>query len=139
MDLAKRFDYEKTVPLDLVDPATDKPVGVTFEIRSSSSPEAKKVQLEEMNRIGERRQRGKLVKAEQAIGSEVRKAASCIASWDWGDNTYDGEVPRLTMPTAMKILDEQDWIYEQVVEKAAALANFTSTSKPASAGASPKA
>lgn len=129
MDLAKIFDYEKTVTLELKNPTTEKLVGVTMEIRSSSSPEAKRVQMEELDKQSERRQKGKLIKAEQAIKAEVRKAASCIASWDWGKIQYDGSVPELTMTNAMKILDEQDWIYEQVVDKAGSIANFTATSE----------
>lgn len=139
MDLANILDYEKTYLLELVHPVTEKPTGVTMEIRSSASPEAKKVFFEEANRISERQQKGKIVKTEQSVKASVRRAASCIASWDWGTVQYDGEVPKLSMKTAMKILDEQDWIYDQVVEASTDLGNFTTISEKDSANTSAKA
>lgn len=132
MDIANLYNYEATFPLELVLPHTDEKTGIIFQIRSASSPEAKKVLRKHVDEITERTQRGKLVRGETRMKHELEKAASWIASWDWGDHTYNGEVPKLTFAKAVEILDREDWIYAQVAEAANNLANFSSASeKPA--------
>ena len=49
--------------------------------------------------------------ADLELTPEVREDhASYIASWDWGDNTYEGKKPELSMDTAIGILKAEDWI-----------------------------
>ncbi|PSM18219.1 hypothetical protein [Nitratireductor sp. StC3] len=133
MDIAARFDYERHFPLELVFPDSEKKSGIVFQIRSASSGEAKKVVRKHLDKVTERRQRGKLIKGDMALQQELEKAASYIASWDWGDHTYKGEKPEFSFRKAVEILDEQDWVYEQVMEAANKVANFTcEPRKPAS-------
>lgn len=132
MDIASLYNYEATFPLELVLPDTEEKLGIVFHIRSASSPEAKKVLRKHVDEITERTQRGKLVKGDTRMRQELEKAASWIASWDWGKHTYGGEAPKLTFAKAIEILDREDWIYKQVAEAANNLANFSSASeKPA--------
>lgn len=133
MDLSKRVDYEFLYTLKLLDPVNDEPTGVTMNIRSANSEAAKEVLRKHTNANLERRIKGKLPKSEQIEREELEKAASYIASWDWGGNTYNGSVPELSMKTAMKILEEQGWIFAQVTEAASKTANFS----PASPTTSP--
>ena len=129
MDLAGLYNYEQTFRLDLVRPDTEEPIGITFQIRSASSPEAKKVLRKQIDEVTERQQRGKLVKGEMRLRQELEKAASWIASWDWGEHTYGGEKPELSFKKAVELLDKEDWIFQQVHEAANNLANFTSASE----------
>lgn len=132
MDIAGLYNYEATFALELVRPDTDEKLGIVFNLRSASSPEAKKVLRKHVDEITERQQRGKLVRGETRMRQELEKAASWIASWDWGGHTYNGETPKLTFAKAVEILDREDWIYAQVAEAANNLANFSSASeKPA--------
>lgn len=138
MDIAALFNYEQTFPLELVNPATDEKIGITFQIRSAESDEAKKVQREQIDEMLERQQRGKLIKGEQAINRELEKAVSFVASWDWGENTYGGEKLEFSRKNVRRVLSEQGWIYGQVVEAGGNLRNFTTSSATSSAKASDK-
>ncbi|MDI1261735.1 MAG: hypothetical protein PS018_00565 [bacterium] len=126
MDIASRYDYEKTFALELVFPDTEEKTGIVFQIRSASSDAAKKVIRKHLDDVTERQQRGKLVKGEMRLRQELEKAASWIAGWDWGEHTYQGEKPEHSFRKAVEVLDREDWIYVQVSEAANALANFTS-------------
>lgn len=127
MDIAGLFDYEALYELSLAHPKTEEPLGIVFMIRSASSPEAKKIRNQHVDVILERQQRGKLIKGKTAIQRELEKAASYIADWDWGENTYQGEIPEFSFKKAMEILESEDWIFEAVVEAANELGNFTAT------------
>lgn len=128
MDIAGIYNYEQLFPLKLIRPDTEEDLGITFQIRSASSLEAKKVIRKHVDDVTERQQRGKLVKGETRLRQELEKAASWIASWDWGEHTYGGEKPEFSFKKAVEILDKEDWIYAQVSEAANNLANFTRAS-----------
>jgi hypothetical protein len=125
MDIASVYNYEQLFTLELVRPDTDEKLGITFQIRSSSSPESKKVLRKHVDQVTERQQRGKLVRGEMRLQQELEKAASWIAGWEWGEHTYNGEVPAISFNKALELLDKEDWIYAQVSEAANNLANFT--------------
>lgn len=135
MDLSSRVNYELLFGLDILDPATDEPTGLSMKIRSAGSEAAKAVLRKHTNKNLERRAKNKLPRSEQIEAEELEKAASYIAEWTWGvdpktgePNTYDGAVPELSMKTAIKILDEQGWIFVQVVEAANKTTNFSPNS-----------
>lgn len=133
MDLSKRVDYEFLYDLELRDPDTDKPLGITFKLRSAGSDAVKTILREQTNKNLERRIKGKIPKAENLETEELEKAAACIVSWDWGPHNWKGKKPDLSMAIAMEVLDEQGWIYGQVTEASNKVANFS----PASAKTSP--
>lgn len=134
MDLSKRVDYELLYELELCDPDTDQPLGITFKLRSAGSDAVKKILREHTNRNLERRIKGKLPKADQLEKEELEKAAACIASWDWGGHTWKGKKPDLSLKLAIEVMDEQGWIFGQVSEAANKVANFSPSQpeKPAS-------
>lgn len=129
MDLATIVKYERLFPLALRHPATDEEIGVTFHIRSAESDEAKAV-IHKYNNVNvERRWRNKLPRSESLVKEELEKAASYIASWDWGDHIYEGKpVGEFEMKTAMRILEKEGWIFDQVVRCAAKVENFIEAS-----------
>lgn len=128
MDIGSLFNHEILFPLHLKHPVTDQPLGIVFNIRSSTSDEVKRVGRKHLDERTERSQRGKLVKGDTLVRYEVEKAAAAIASWDWGENQYKGEIPELSLKKAADILDAEDWIFDQVKEAANNLANFTTSS-----------
>lgn len=125
MDIAGIVDVELLYALELRHPITDAPLGVTFQIRSAGSEAAKKVLRAHTDRNLERRMRNQLPKSSQIEREELEKAASYIASWDWGGNTYDGKVPVLSMTTATAMLEKEAWIFAAVVEAAHKIGNFS--------------
>lgn len=140
MDLSSRVNYELLFKLAILDPVTDKPTGVSMMIRSAGSEAAKAVLRDHTDKSLERRIKNKTPKSEQLEAEELEKAASYIVSWDWGanpktgePNTYKGEVPELSMKKAIGLLEEQGWIFAQVVEAANKIANF-SPSSPSGSG-----
>lgn len=129
MDIAKVYNYENVFTLDLMRPDTDEKLGITFKIRSASSPESKKVLRKHVDQVVERQQRGKLIQGSMRLQQELEKAASWVSGWDWGDNVYNGEKPEFSFNKVVEILDKEDWIFSQVSEAANNLANFTGTSE----------
>lgn len=133
MEIAGLVDYEQLFELELRNPASDQPLGIKFQIRSSESGAAKRVLRQHTDKALERRVKNKMPKSEQLIQDELEKAASYIASWDWGASTYEGAKPEFDMKTAMRILEKEGWIYAQVVEAANKIENFTPRSPKNSA------
>ena len=124
MDIASIIKYERLFTLDLRHPVTDELLGITFQIRSAESKEAKEILRKHTDENLERFQKRKTVKGSVLEQQEAEKAASYIASWDWGDHTWNGEKPVLTVETAAKILKAEGWIFAQVTEAANKIANF---------------
>jgi len=136
LEISNLVDYEQLFALELKHPKTDEPLGITFQIRSSGSERAKEVQRKHTDKNLERLMKRKTLTSDRVETEELEKAASYIASWDWGSdpktgepNLYAGTVPELTMKTAIAILDKEGWIFGQVVEAASKLENFSTDSR----------
>lgn len=126
MDISKLVNTEALFNLELRNPATDKPLGIVFAIRSASSDEAEQVRRENLDKRLEKMQRAKMIKADTAIKAELRQAAACVASWDWGEHTWGGETPEFSFAKVCEVLSA-DWVFDQVVEAANNVANFTTS------------
>jgi hypothetical protein len=124
VELSNIIQYERLYPLELVHPVTDEPLGITFQIRSAGSKDAKAVLRRHTDANIDRQQRRKAISSAMLEQQEAEKAASYIASWDWGDHTWQGEKPVLSMEKAAEILKAEGWIYTQVTEAANTVANF---------------
>lgn len=147
MDLSSRVNYELLFKLAILDPVTDEPTGLSMMIRSAGSEAAKAVLRKHTNKNLERRIKNKMPKSEQIEAEELEKAASYIASWDWGTDPKSGEAntygvgadgrklppPELSMKAAIEVLEAQGWIFAQVVEAANKTTNF-SPSSPTGSG-----
>ena len=125
MEIANLVQNEELFTLDVLHPKTDKPVGITIMIRSAGSEAATSVMRQQTDGLLERQQRRKLIDAERVEENELDQAVSFVASWDWGTNTYDGQVPDGDPKTIKAIFRKEGWIYAQVVGAARNIANFT--------------
>ena len=128
MDISNIINYEQLYTLDVLHPVTEKPLGIMMQIRSEGSPAAKEVQRQHTSKNVERAVKGKTRTGADIEQENAELAASYIASWDWGTNTYEGSKPELSMDTAIRILKKEDWLYQQVMKAARNLENFTGTS-----------
>jgi hypothetical protein len=128
LEISDIIDYEQTHTLNVVHPTNEKPLGITMQIRSEGSPAAKDVQKQHTSKNVERAIRGKSRTGEDIEQENAELAASYIASWDWGSNTYEGKKPELSMDNAIRILKKEDWLYQQVMKAARNLENFTGIS-----------
>lgn len=132
MEVSGVVDYERLFTLELLHPVTEEPLGITFQIRSAGSKESKAVLRQHTDENTERAQKRKIIKGAVLEKQELEKAASYIASWDWGGNTWRGSKPEFSMKAAVEILEAEGWIYAQVVEAATTIANFSTGSAPIS-------
>lgn len=129
MDISTLVDYEQLFALELRHPTTDEPLGITFQVRSAGSEKAKEVQRKHTDANLKRVMRRKDITSAKAEAEQLEKAASYIASWDWGGNEFEGKVPELSMKTAVHILDKAPWMFDRVVEAANTIENFTPISQ----------
>lgn len=127
MAIANLVKYDSTFDLELTHPTTGEPIGVTFQIRSESSPEAKAVFRRQLDKYSQETQRKKTISSEKLEGFELEKKAACIAGWDWGGQEFEkgGGVLEHNTENCIKVL-RYDWIFTQVANASADLANFTS-------------
>lgn len=132
MDISNIVNTELLFKLELRHPATDENLGITFQIRSAGSREAKAIQRRQSDSNMERMQKRKTLKGAELERQMLERAASYIAGWDWGDQTWKGETPEYSTETAITILGEADWIFAQVTEAAEDIANFSKDSGPIS-------
>lgn len=133
MDLSKRIDYEFLYTLELRDPVTDEPLGISFKLRSAGSDAAKKVLRAHTDRQIERLIKGRKPNAQQRETEELERIAACIASWNWGSHDWKGKKPELSMRVAMEVFDEAPWIYDAVAEAVNKVENFSPASPATSA------
>jgi len=136
MEIKGLVDYEFLYDLELRNPHTDEPLGIKMKLRSSGSETAKAILRKHTDKNLERRIKGRMPKADQMETEELERVASYIASWDWGENTYKGESPVLSMKKAVSILEGEGWMFGQIKEAAENVTNFSPTSETNSAGTS---
>jgi hypothetical protein len=136
MEIKGLVDYEFLFDLELRNPHTDEPLGIKMKIRSAGSEPSKAILRKHTDKNLERRIKGRMPKADQMELEELERVASYIHSWDWGDNTYKGEIPVFSMKKAVSILEEVGWIFGQVKEAAENVTNFSPPSETSSAATS---
>lgn len=126
MAIANLVKYDSTFDLELTHPITGEPIGVVFQIRSESSPEAKVVVRKEIDSMAVDIRKNKLPPAAKRESFELEKKAACIAGWDWGGQEFEkGQgVLEYSRENCIKVL-QIDWIYNQVATASADLGNFT--------------
>lgn len=129
MDLNTIVDHEQLFKLELVHPVDEKKLGIVFMIRSANSAEARATARKHADANLARTQRRKRVKVAAVERQLTEATAACIASWDWGEHTWNGEKPEFSVEKAVEILDRAEWIFSQVNEAANAIENFTPSSK----------
>ena len=126
MDIGKLVQPEHLFKLDLT--LDDEPIGVTFDIRSSNSKAAKAVSQRNIKKAMERsrKSKGATLSFEELTESVVEQYAATVAGWNWNGNEYGdlGVDPEFNLDNVKRVLDEQDWIFDQVKEAADEIENF---------------
>lgn len=134
MEINGFVDYTKIYPIEIEDPKTGAKLGIKVNLRSAGSPTAKAVLKDQQRDRLERIQRGKLITDMDKIESqELERVCSCVDSWDWGENTYEGDTPKSDMRTYLRILSKENWMFAQVKEGAEEIGNFMRSSDAVSA------
>ncbi len=130
MDVSKLVNSEDLFELQLLHPATDEPLGITFMIRSAESNEVKKVVRQHSDKFLASRK--KKLTSSKVEDEYLDRAAASIASWDWGKQQWKGEQPVLSFEKAREVVEEAGWIYDQVSAASEERANFTKSSEKGS-------
>lgn len=102
--------------VEIVDPKTQEPIGLTLFVRPDTSPEVKAVERKWMN-MG---LRGRRLNAEQmeARGTEILVAH--VAGWTWGNDpegtpcTFGGEQPDFNEANLRRVFKALPWIKKQL-------------------------
>lgn len=124
-DLGDSVDYEFLYRLELADPSTDEPTGVIFMIRSAAAEEVQRVVRRHTDANIDRRIKNKALKGEMLERQILERAAAYVASWDWGNSTFEKEVPEYSTEKVIYVLKKKPWIREQVEEAANDITNFS--------------
>lgn len=111
MDLANFIDYDRGHPVELA--FEGKPTGVTFYVAH--------MQCDAAMAASDQAEKDGLGKTETGL----RVMAACITDWDWGENKFNGEVPKFTPEKALEVLRRIKWATDQISDAAINKANFT--------------
>lgn len=133
MEIAGLVSTETLFDLAIEHPTTGKPVGISVKVRSAGSEVAMEVVRRQTDEILASQQKRKLIGAEMVEENEIDQAVSYVASWDWGNNTYEGKTPDSDPATIKAILIKEGWLYSQIAGAARNIANFTKKSQKSSA------
>jgi hypothetical protein len=125
MEISGLVSADTLFELDVEHPTTGKPVGIKVMLRSAGSEDAMKVVRRQTDAILARQQKRKAMTAEMIEEHEIDQAVSYVASWDWGDNTYDGKKPGSDAASIKAILQKEPWLYAAIANGARDIANFT--------------
>lgn len=125
MEISNLVKNEDLFELVVEHPGTRKPVGITIMVRSAGSDKAMALVRQQTDELMARQQRRKIIGADRVEENELDMAVAFVASWDWGDHTYEGKKPDDDPKTIKTIFRKEAWLYAQVVEAARDIANFT--------------
>jgi hypothetical protein len=122
LDISSLVNSEDLFELQLLHPATEEPLGISFMIRSAESNEVKKIVRQHSDRFLASRK--KKLTTSKVEAEYLDKAAAAIASWSWGEQQWKGEQPALSFEKAREVVEEAGWIYDQVAAASEDRANF---------------
>ena len=122
MDISSLVNSEDLFELQLLHPATEEPLGISFMIRSAESNEVKKIVRQHSDRFLASRK--KKLTTSKVEAEYLDKAAAAIASWSWGEQQWKGEQPVLSFEKAREVVEDAGWIYDQVAGASEDRANF---------------
>lgn len=147
MAISNKFvTYSKTVEVPIYAPKSydaekakwqfSDEVVATFSMVSTKSPDgraAQKTYVSDLakfqNEMKKKQDAGKLISGvdlETKDDMLLKVAASCIVSWDWTDEYFEGEgKPDLSVETAVRIFKDADWITQQAGSVPGDFGNFT--------------
>lgn len=101
--------------ITILHPKDGSDTGIRVRIMSIDDPRMKNAQRAMIDRRQEKQARGKVLKSEEMEASLVQILAKAITGWDWGDRFgFHGEQPAYSVKTAVAVLTELPWFFEQV-------------------------
>lgn len=124
MSVLNLFDYERLFPLVVEHPITKKPIGLTLNIRSAFSEAVKRVDRKFLDSTIERSQSGKKIDGDMVFNRELETAASYVASWEVDKKVFKGEMPEYSIEAVSDLLEQEPWIFDEVVRTAKDIENF---------------
>lgn len=138
MDIANIVQYEEAFLVEIVNPGTRDPIGITINVISMESDTVvKKLREFDKRKIAEHRKAGTAL--EDIDFSDERAEvllAACIHSWDFGGQSFGdlGVDPECTDAAKEYVVRHKNasWLRDQIAAGCAKLENFfTASEKPA--------
>lgn len=100
--------------VDILHPGNDEPLGITVDMISMNDPKIKKILRRYLDEKLALEAKGKHVKGEEFIANTNMLIFQSMTGWDWGDNTFKGEVPDFNQRNVFLVLDEKPWFRDQL-------------------------
>lgn len=129
-----RIACNKAIEVELVNPATKKPLGIFWSVLGNDSDEAREYNRNQINADGRKaayaKKRGKdpEVKTIEVLEQEtVDWLTICSTGWRSSDGNvikYKGELLEFNVPNCRRILTEKSFIRQQLSEEILDLENF---------------
>lgn len=120
------------ITLDIVHPANDElKVGLRIGLLSMTDPRMKKVRRKILDEKLRRESKGKNFKAEEIEENQNELILNAMTSWEWynptgkigdkgfdadADLTFHGQKPEFTRKNVFDVLNELEWVAEQISE-----------------------
>jgi hypothetical protein len=122
MDISTIKVVERTI--DIVNPGTKEPLGVTVTIMSPKDERLNKLRDSIAQKQLQLQAKGKVQKVDDLHADRRKIIFAAIVRWDWGTNNWEGEKPELT-PAVFRDIDEKaSWFVEQINEAFGELESF---------------
>jgi hypothetical protein len=104
--------------IDIVHPATEKPLGIKVSASSLDDEKMKKIRRRIQDDAINLQKKGKVFDAAQIDANRNLVCFSAMNSWVWeGDTTFHGEKPAFNQQTVYSVFNELPWFRDQIEEK----------------------
>jgi len=114
MDLSEFLPKSDVVTVDLVNPKTKEPLGMSVTVHANHTPEFKDVNYAYIDKAIAKRDAGEVVSSRDADEGRVNLLAEITVSWDI---TIDGKKPKLTVEKAKEVYNLLPFIRNQIEAK----------------------
>lgn len=102
---------------EIVNPATEEPIGLIFTLRPPSCPEVKRFEKNWTDQ--QLRKRGQKLSADGIENRNIGRVVASVEGWEWrGDANWQGSKPEFTQEKLREVL-KVDWIFNQLNEEVA--------------------
>lgn len=131
-ELSTTKTAEQGVPVEIVHPKTNLPLGITIVVCGTDSETYKKIQRKQLNRRMERtarsRNRHLQMTAEELEAEALDLLVACTRFWKQGDRSEiefaPGEWLPCTPENVRKVYEELPWLKEQIDQEIGDRSNF---------------
>lgn len=131
-ELSTKTTAETGVPIEIIHPKTNLPLGITIVVCGSDSETFKKMQRKQLNRRMERsaRNRGRQLQltAEELEAESLDLLVACTKSWNEKGRPElefnPGELLPCTPENVRRLYEELPWLKEQIDQEIGDRSNF---------------